>query len=146
MDFADFQIIQRKHAVTSIWQKRLCNKYNGHLEDRRKEVDNKERPRERLSLRKDKDNRTDGKDNNSLTDFKRTSPGEEDLQIAISEKNVGETIADIIILWGRTVTVTDGLMGMTAITEEVETTGTTSSTIRTTMETMGTRVNNRGIL
>jgi len=124
----------------------LCNKYNGHLEDRRKEVDNKERPRERLSLRKDKDNRTDGKDNNSLTDFKRTSLGGEYLQIAISEKNVGETIADIIILWGRTVTVTDGLMGMTATTEEAETTGTTSSTTRTTTGTMGTRINNRGIL
>ena len=124
----------------------MYNKYSGHLEDRRKRKDNKGNPQGRFSLGKNKDNKKDGKDNNSLTDFKRISLGEEDLQIAISEKNVGEIIADIIILWGRTVTVTDGLVGMTAITEEVETTETTSSTTRTTMETMGTRINNRGIL
>ena len=81
-----------------------------------------------------------------MTDFKRISLGEEDLQIVTSENNAEEIIADITILRGRTVMATNGQVGTTTITEEVETTETTSSTTRTTMETMGTRINNRGIL
>ena len=100
----------------------------------------------RFTLEKNKDSKKDGMDSNSLTEFKRTSLGEEDLQTVTSGKNAEGVIADITILWGRTVMVRDGQVEMTTVTEGTETTETTSSTTRTTMEPMGTRVSNRGII
>ena len=59
--------------------------------------DNKRNLQGRFTLKKNKDNKKDVKDNSSLTDFKRTSLEKEDFQTVTSEENAEGVIADITI-------------------------------------------------
>ena len=109
--------------------------------------DYKKNPQGRFIIERNRDNKKDVRDNNSLTDFKRTSQEKEDLQTATSEKTTAEgSIADIIIPWERAVMVGDSQVETSIITEETGTKEATSTTIGTTMGTTGTRIRNSRIL